>query len=122
MAAEAVAVLASPTSTAARDGLWEDCRNNLGIARLLVQEGRPEALLATACRGAVENACRAALEHSGAPFDGDPRRAFEHLSAPDLWAHVERSTGSERLTAAEQAVAWVARYLRAEAPERGWGF
>jgi hypothetical protein len=123
VAAESVPVLSSPKSIASRDSLWEHCRNNLGIARLLVQEGRPEALLATACRGAVENAYRAALEHVGAPFDGDLRRALEHLSAPaEFGARVERSRGAERLDAAEQAVAWVARYLRAEAPERGWGF
>lgn len=123
MAAEAVPVLTPSTSVAVRDGHWEDCRNNLGIARLLVQEGRPEPLLATACKGAVECACRAALELSGAPFDGDLARALDHLSAPvELLEGVERSRGSERLTAAERAVAWVARYLRAEAPERGWGF
>ena len=38
----------------ARDVLWDHCRNNLGIARLLVQEGRPEPLVATACWMAVE--------------------------------------------------------------------
>lgn len=123
MAAEAVPVLSPPNAIAARDSLWGHCRNHLAIARLLAQEGRPEPFLATACHAAVESACRAALEHSGAPFDGDLWRAFDHLSAPaELLARVERSSGSERLTAAEQAVAWVARYLRAEAPERGWGF
>ncbi len=123
MAAEAVSVLASPTWIAVRDCHWEHCRNNLGIARLLVQEGRSEPLLATACRGAVENACRAALEHSGAPFEGDLSRAFDHLSAPvELLAELERAQGPERLTAAERVVAWVARYLRAEAPERAWGY
>jgi hypothetical protein len=123
LAAEVVPVLTSPHTLAARDSLWEHCRNHLAIARLLAQEGRPEPFLATACHGAVENACRAALEHSGAPFDGDLASALDHLSAPpELLARIERSHGSERLTAAESAVAWVARYLRAEAPERGWGF
>ena len=44
-----------------RDALWEQCRNSLGIARLLAQEGRPRALVETACRTAVESACRAGL-------------------------------------------------------------
>ena len=55
--------LGTPTprmdSEAARDVLWDHCRNNLGIARLLVHEGRPETLVATACLMAVESACRA---------------------------------------------------------------
>ena len=45
-----------------RDMLWDHCRNNLGIARLLVHEGRPESLVATACWMAVESACRAVLD------------------------------------------------------------
>ena len=107
----------------ARDHLWEHARNSLGIARLLVFEGRPETLAATACWTAVECACRAALEHSGLPFDGDLGRALEYLSAPaELLAALESRRGAERLAAAETAVAWIARYLRAESPERSWGF
>lgn len=103
--------------------LWEHSRNSLGIARLLVHEGRSDALIATACRSAVENACRAALERCGAPFDGNVGRAFRALSAPDgLLEAVEVATGAEQLCAAERTVAWIARYLRAEAPDRAWGF
>lgn len=103
--------------------LWEHSRNSLGIARLLVSEARPEALVATACRAAVENACRAALEHCGAPFDGDLQRAFVALSGPsELLDAVESTRGLARVSAAERLVAWIARFLRAEAPDRAWGF
>ena len=103
--------------------LWEHSRNSLGIARLLVHEGRPEALVATACWSAVENAFRAALDHAGAPYDGDLQRAAAALSVPEgLLLAVGSSRGERRLAAAEKAVGWVAGYLRAEAPERSWGF
>jgi hypothetical protein len=103
--------------------LWEHSRNSLGIARLLVNEGRPEALVATACWAAVENACRAALEHCGAPFDGDLERAFQALSGPpDLLGAVGAAHGPDRVSAAERLVAWIARFLKAEAPDRAWGF
>ena len=106
-----------------RDTLWEHARNSLGIARLLVQEGRPEALVATACHSAVENAIRAALEHAGAPYDGDPVHGAGSLSVPEeLLPAVGSSRGAGRLAATEVAVGWVAGYLRAEAPERSWGF
>lgn len=65
-----------------RDALWEHCRNNLGIARLLVQEGRPEGLVATACWMAVESACRAALEQSGLGYAGDLEASLRQLAAP----------------------------------------
>jgi len=106
-----------------RDALWEHARNSLGIARLLVQEGRPEALVATACVNAVESALRAALEHAGAPYDGDPARGAGSLSAPEeLLPDVDRSRGVRRLAATERAIGWVAGYLRAEAPDRSWGY
>jgi hypothetical protein len=106
-----------------RDALWDHCRNNLGIARLLVQEGRPAYLVGTACQMAVESAVRTALEHRGLVFDGDLHRALERLAAPTELAEVAGWTGSAtRLAAAERAVGWVASWLRREAPERGWGF
>jgi hypothetical protein len=123
MATQHQPVLARVGAGSSRDSLWEHARNSLGIARLLVFEGRPDALAATACRSAVENACRTALDHSGLPFDGDLGRAFEYLSAPgELLAAVETQRGAERLAATERAVGWIAGYLRAEVPERSWGF
>jgi hypothetical protein len=117
-------VVGSPAAgPAARDVLWQHCRNNLGIARLLAREGRPEAMVATACLMAAEMACRTALEHAGFPFDGDVGRALDRLSAP---AEVRRSlffgSAPERLASAERAVAWVAGYLRSELPDRSWGY
>ena len=106
-----------------RDTLWEHARNSLGIARLLVHEGRPEALVATACHSALEHAIRAALEHAGAPYDGDPAHAAGSLSVPEeLLPAVDGARGACRLAATERAIEWVAGYLRAEAPERSWGF
>lgn len=105
-----------------RDRLWDHCKNALGIARLLVREGRPTPLVDTACHMAVEAACRTALEQAGLPFEGDPARALGYLSAPaDLWA-AECGAPDERLVGAERLVAWIAGYLRAEAPERPWGY
>jgi hypothetical protein len=106
-----------------RDALWDHCRNALGIARLLVQEGRPTPLVATACQMAVESACRAGLSQAGLPFDGDASRALTTLAAPtDLWDVPLRAPAAERLAAAQGVVAWVAGYLRSEAPDRAWGF
>lgn len=106
-----------------RDTFWAHSRNSLGIARLLFHEGRPEALVATACHSAVENALRAALEHAGAPYDGDLSHAVDSLSAPEeLVSSIGTSRGASRLAATEGAVAWVAGYLRAEVPQRSWGF
>ena len=105
----------------ARNALWEHCRNSLGTARLLHQEDRPEALVATACLMAVENACRAALVHAGLAFEGNLERSLRLLKAPsDIWELQESGPASRRLAAAERAVAWVAAFLRREAPERSW--
>jgi hypothetical protein len=117
----AVGQLADPVSSR-RDILWEDCRNSLGIARLLVQERRPEALLATACRVAVESACRAALDHHGERYDGDLLGTLARLGAPLDLAAPRGVRGAERLAEAERAVGWVANRLRREAPERTWGY
>jgi hypothetical protein len=114
--------LAGTAPVSRRDSLWEDCRNSLGIARLLVQERRPEALLATACRVAVESACRAALEQRGTVYDGDLEGALGRLGAPVELGSGHGVRGAERLAEAEKAVAWMADRLRREAPERTWGF
>jgi hypothetical protein len=122
-AAPGLAPGAAGPGFAARDALWQHCRNNLGIARLLVHEGRPEALVATACLMAAEMACRTALEHTGYPFDGDVGRALDRLAAPpELRRALFFGDPRERLVAAEGAVAWVASYLRSESPERSWGY
>jgi len=112
----------APTAASRRDSLWEDCRNSLGIARLLVQERRPEALLATACRVAVESACRAALDQQGIAYDGDVEGALFRLGAPLGLGAGGVARGAQRLAEAERAVGWVAARLRSEAPERTWGF
>jgi hypothetical protein len=105
-----------------RDALWEHCRNSLGTARLLHQEDRPDGLVATACLMAVETACRAALVQAGLPFEGNLEQSLRRLRAPsDTWELQESGTASRRLAAAERAVAWVAGYLRREAPDRSWG-
>ena len=107
---------------ALRDALWEHCRNSLGTARLLHQEDRPADLVATACLMAVETACRAALAHAGLRFEGDLEQSLRRLRAPsDIWELQETGPASRRLAAAERAVAWVAGYLRREAPDRSWG-
>jgi hypothetical protein len=106
-----------------RDMLWDRCRNSLGIARLLVSEGRPDALVATACQMAAEAACRSALEHAGFPFDGDVARGLDRLSAPpELWLELSSAPPPRRLAAAERLVAWIAGYLRCQVPERSWGY
>jgi hypothetical protein len=106
-----------------RDALWEHCRNNLGIARLLLHEGRPGPFVVTACRMAVESACRAALVQAGLPFDGNAERGFARLAAPrGLWEETRADSAAECLDAAEAVVAWTARYLRHEAPEHSWGY
>lgn len=114
---------AVPVASATRDALWEHCRNNLGIARLLVHEDRPEPFVATACQMAVESACRAALAQAGFRYDGDVDHALVRMAAPrGLWDPLALRPGFERLAAAERLVAWVAAYLRSEAPERSWGY
>jgi hypothetical protein len=106
-----------------RDVFWEHCRNNLGIARLLVHEGRPEALVATACWMAVESACRAALEQARLPYDGDLEASLQQLAAPpDIWELQQAGLPVRRLAGAERAVAWMASYLKRGAPDRTWGY
>jgi hypothetical protein len=106
-----------------RERMWEHCRNGLGIARLLVHEGRPTALVDTACRMAVESACRAALDLAGFEFDGDLERGLDRLSAPhDLLVGLGDGPASARLAACERAVGFLAGYLRSEAPQRSWSF
>ena len=105
------------------DLLWHECRNGLGIARLLAQERRPEAFVATACRAAAESACRAALLHAGLKFDGDLEGALDALGAPgEVRIPYGKLTGAERLAKTEGLVGWVAHYLRSEAPGRSWGY
>ncbi|HEY7412358.1 MAG TPA: hypothetical protein VII13_16555 [Vicinamibacteria bacterium] len=114
---------AAPPPGMPRDQYWDDCRNSLGIARLLVQDGRPEALITTACRMAVESACRAALEQAGLPFTGDMNEGLRRLGCFDAVGAVEvDGPARARLAAAEKAVSWVAVYLRGVAPERPWGY
>jgi hypothetical protein len=106
-----------------RDSLWQHCRNSLSIARLLLHDGRPDALVSTACELAVESACRAALAQAGLFYDGDVLRGLHRLAAPrDLWDPLPGASGGERLAAAERAVGWIAGYLRGEAPQHAWGF
>jgi hypothetical protein len=119
-------LLADPplAAGARRDRLWIDCRNSLGIARLLVHEARPPALAATACRLAVENACRAALEHLGLPYDGDLLRALHDLKVDAEWSASTGGDVAERelLLAAERTVGSIASFLRDAEPARSWGF
>ncbi len=114
-----------PRATAAspRDANWDHARNALGIARLLVHDGRPESLVETACRTAVEAASRAALEQAGMRFDGDSESALIRLAAPRELLDGARVSGArQRLESSERIVAWVAAYLRSESPERSWGY
>jgi len=107
----------------ARDLCWEHCRNNLAIARLLVQERRPEDLVATACRMAVESGCRAALEQAGLPYGGDLDASLRQLEAPrDIWERPPAEAPARRLAGAEKAVAWMASHLKRVAPDRTWGY
>jgi len=107
----------------ARDVHWDHCRNNLGIARLLVQDRRPEALVATACWMAVESACRAALEQAGLDYGGDLEASLQQLAAPrDIWELQQAGVPARRLAGAERAVAWMASYLKRVAPDRSWGY
>ncbi len=121
-AGEAIgAAFAEPDRTP--HSLWEHCRNNLGIARLLVHEGRPRVLVETACRMAVESACRAGLAQAGLTFDGDVEHALTILAAPrDLWVCGADKPAAAELAAAERIVGWMAEYLRSEAPEHAWGY
>jgi hypothetical protein len=109
-------VVASPSAE-----LWEECRNNLGIARLLVNERRPEPLVATACRMAVETACRTALEHAGLPWSGDVDSALDRLRVHRVPVD-DAPTPRSLLLAAEETVALIAAWLRRQEPARTWGF
>ncbi|HET8645617.1 MAG TPA: hypothetical protein VFO85_09030 [Vicinamibacteria bacterium] len=102
-----------------RQVLWEHCRNSLGIARLLVREGRSSGLIYTACHVAVEMACRAALSVSGEPAVVAEVQA---VLPADLRPPEGDFAASERLAAAERAVGWVADYLRSAIPGPSWGF
>jgi hypothetical protein len=99
-------------------GHWNECRNALAIARLLTSEGRPAPLVRTACRMAVENACRAALEPAGFPWDGDLAAALRRLSVPE--EIVAACEDGPALDAAQRTVDWMAAYLRVAAPGRSW--
>jgi hypothetical protein len=102
---------------------WMHSRNALGIARLLVHEGRPEELVGTACRMSVEAACRVALEHAGFPYDGDLARGLRRLSAPkDLLEGLDDGPPAARLAACERALGFLSAYLRSESPGRSWAF
>ena len=80
-------------------------------------------LVDTACRTAVEAAGRAALEQAGMCFDGDVDRALSRLAAPrELLQALGGGSPAERLLACERVIAWIAAYLRSEAPERPWGY
>jgi hypothetical protein len=106
-----------------RDRAWGHCRNALGIARLLVHEGRPAELVDTACQMALEAACRAALDRTGLRYDGDVERSLQLLAAPhDLLVGLEVGPPAARLAACERGVGFLANYLRSEAPERSWRF
>lgn len=107
----------------ARDQYWDHAKNALGIARLLVQDRRPDPLIDTACRAAIDSASRAALEQAGMRFEGDAERALARLAAPrDLLSALAPGTPAQRLESCERVIGWVAAYLRSEAPERSWGF
>src|SRR5215468_6000640 len=101
--------LAGPVAD--RHAYWEHCKNALGIARLLVQEGRAAELVDTACFLAVDSACRAALFPSHRSYDGDPARALKNLAAPrGLWP--VGGGAPDRLRGTEAVVRWLADYLR----------
>jgi hypothetical protein len=112
---------ARPVAPTAPLELWEECRNNLGIARLLVNERRPEHLVATACRMAVETACRAALDYAGMPWAGDVDHALDRLRVHRVPAEDLPSPRSY-LLAAEETVALIAAWMRRQEPGRTWGF
>ncbi len=102
---------------------WAHGRNALGIARLLVHEGRSSELVGTACRMALEAASRAALTRAGFPYDGDLERSLLRLSAPgDLLAGLDQAEPRARLAACERALAFLSNYLRSVSPERSWAF
>ena len=106
------------------EALWRHCQNSVGIARLLLHDGRPLSLVATACRSAVEYACRAALLASGRPFPGDFVQALESLAAPDefAWESLDAEGCAARLAATERVLAWVSAHMQRTVPGRTWGY
>ena len=104
------------------EGLWGHGRNSLGIARLLHHEGRPPALVATACRTAVEYACRAALGAVGLRFEGDLEGGLRRLDVPLelLWDVDGAPDCGKRLVATERLLMWTARQMTRVAPDRRW--
>ena len=119
----ALNALSLPHDHRGPEELWDHCRNSLGIARILHHDGRPEALVGTACRLAVETGCRAALEQLGFDYDGDLEMALARLGAPrDVWELQQTGTSARRLAAAERGVAWFSSFLRHAAPGRAWGY
>jgi hypothetical protein len=111
-------------SDADAEALWQHCQNSVGIARLLLHEGRPLALVATACRSAVEYACRAALLAAGRPFPGDLAGALESLAAPSdfVWETLDEPGCAARLAATERVLAWASAHMRRAVPGRPWGY
>jgi hypothetical protein len=116
-----VAAASHPAVSILSGDRWEECRNNLGIARLLVSERRPEPMVATACRMAVETACQAALEYAGLPWSGDVDAALDRLRIHRVVAD-QTPTPRSLLLAAEETVALIAAWLRRQEPSRTWGF
>jgi hypothetical protein len=107
------------------EALWQHSRNSVGIARLLLHERRPVGLLDTACRAAMEYACRAALHATGRSFSGDVARSLECLAAPqDLVGEVAelREDAQAHLAATERVLAWAADQLRRACPGRPWHY
>jgi hypothetical protein len=114
-----VSVSLPPTVTDPADDLWEHCRNALGIARLLVHDRRPDPLVATACRMAVEAACRLACEQGGVRWDGNLQRTLARLEVPaPLRDEAAGLSGAARLQLAERRVTWLASVLRTQVPGR----
>jgi hypothetical protein len=112
--------------SSAPEALWQHSRNSVGIARLLLHERRPVDLLDTACRAAMEYACRAALHAAGQPFTDDLARSLECLAAPrDLVGEVSdlREGGAPaHLAATERVLAWAAVQLQRACPDRTWRY
>jgi hypothetical protein len=107
------------------EALWQHSRNSVGIARLLLHERRPVGLLDTACRAAMEYACRAALHAAGQAFSGDVARSLECLAAPqELVGEVSelREGAAAHLAATERVLAWAAGQLQRACPDRAWRY
>jgi hypothetical protein len=116
---------AAPTGSIDPEALWQHSRNSVGIARLLLHERRPIDLLDTACRAAMEYACRAALHAAGQAYTGDVARSLERLAAPqELLGEVStlRSEGAACLAATERVLAWAATQLQRTCPDRAWRY